>query len=92
MYRSEGRIFTVLGKYVEVKPDSKLIPRGYGVLVAIYRAKRKAGLDPERTLTKEALAYPSATYASPTTRDRRQAHVLTAALKEAVRRDIIRSV
>lgn len=50
------------------------------------------GLDPERILTKEAMAYPSATYASPIIRDRKQAQALTAALKEAVKRDIIRSV
>jgi len=58
----------------------------------LRQVAKSFGLDPERILTKEPQAYPHRTYASPIGKDEDHARTLTAALREAVKKDILRAV
>ncbi|TMI17378.1 hypothetical protein E6H32_09020 [Candidatus Bathyarchaeota archaeon] len=60
-----------------------------GMLKQVARAW---GLDPDRIPTTEAQAYPQRTYASPIKGNEHNTLLITAALKDAVKKDIMQSV
>lgn len=61
-------------------------------LEMLKQVARAWGLDPDRILTTEAQAYPQRTYASPIQGNEHNTLLITAALKDAVKKDLLHAV